>query len=119
MLKLEINIEGATLGDLELAIDEAKKRIMEGNYSGFDSNSTGSFNFSRTGDEEAVDKDGEIIEVGDTVDVDEPEDGDMHNNSFTGTVKEVRNGVYGKIVTVEDQEENTYDLEGHQLLKQE
>lgn len=52
MLILTINIEGKTLSDLEIAIDEVKKHISNGCVSGMDSNNDGEFNFQITGDEE-------------------------------------------------------------------
>ncbi len=47
-----INAEGKTDHDIELAIEEALKRIKAGNSSGMDSNNSGSFDFQITGDEE-------------------------------------------------------------------
>jgi hypothetical protein len=52
MLKVTINCEGKTLRDIELAIEEAKKRILKENTSGFDSNEDGSFDFYLSGKEE-------------------------------------------------------------------
>lgn len=47
-----INATGKTDYDIELALEEALKRIKSGNTSGFDENNSGSFDFEITGDEE-------------------------------------------------------------------
>lgn len=57
MLHLQITIEGKSITDLELAIDEAKKRISKGNREGFDSNEDGEFSFEVSGKEEPSDND--------------------------------------------------------------
>ena len=51
MLTVTITCEGKTLSDIEMAIDEAKKRIAEGNKMGFDSNDDGEFKFFVSGRE--------------------------------------------------------------------
>lgn len=57
MLKGTINFEGKTTSDVELAIEEALKRIKSGNTSGFDSNDSGEFNFQISGEEEDIEED--------------------------------------------------------------
>ena len=58
------------------------------------------------------DKHGEWIFLGDTVNVDEPTSNlDPHNCAFTGTVINVKENY----VTVQDLEENCYDLEPAQM----
>ncbi|WP_152597927.1 hypothetical protein [Novilysobacter arseniciresistens] len=54
MLKVEITIEGNTWSDVELAIEEAKRRMIDQGPSwlGFDENDTGSFHYEVDGDEE-------------------------------------------------------------------
>lgn len=44
--------ECATIGDVELAVREALKRILDGNVQGKDSNDTGAFQFTVDGEEE-------------------------------------------------------------------
>lgn len=46
-----------TLGDVELAIEEATGRILNGFTSGMDSNEDGSFTFEVDGDEEEISAD--------------------------------------------------------------
>lgn len=53
MLKGTISFEGKTQSDVEMAIEEALKRIKSGAYSGFDSNDDGEFDFSISGEEES------------------------------------------------------------------
>ena len=52
MLTGIININGNSLRDLELAIDEAKRLISKGMTNGADSNEDGNFDFEITGEEE-------------------------------------------------------------------
>ena len=47
-----ITVTGKTDGDIELAINEAKKRIMQGTNFGADSNEDGSFDYRGSGDYE-------------------------------------------------------------------
>lgn len=56
MLKGSITFEGKTDSDIELAIEEALKRIKNGNTFGFDSNDEGSFTFQITGKEEPIEE---------------------------------------------------------------
>jgi len=51
MLKGKIEFEGKTYSDVEMAIDEAKKKIMETYTSGFDSNDEGNYSFEIEGEE--------------------------------------------------------------------
>lgn len=41
-----IELEGETTEDLEIAIDEVKRLLSEGYFSGFNSNENGSYSFS-------------------------------------------------------------------------
>ena len=52
MLKGKIEFEGKTLSDVELAINEAKKKIMQTFTSGFDTNDDGNYSFEIEGAEE-------------------------------------------------------------------
>lgn len=52
MLNLTLNISATNLSELEYSIDEAKKRILAGNTSGFDSNDNAEFQFNITGKED-------------------------------------------------------------------
>jgi hypothetical protein len=52
MLDVTINIEGKTLHDIELAIDEAKRQISAGYYSGMNGNEDGEYSFTVSGEEE-------------------------------------------------------------------
>ena len=49
MLKEKIEFEGKTYSDVEIAIDEAKKKILQTFTSGFDSNDDGNFSFEIEG----------------------------------------------------------------------
>lgn len=53
-LKLIVEIEGDSDGDLSLALDEISRLVGEGCLSGGDSNDSGRFSFEITGEEEAV-----------------------------------------------------------------
>lgn len=57
MLTLTVEIEGKNEGDLELALQEVTRLVGEGYTSGNNSNDTGSFRFTVTGEEEAPDDD--------------------------------------------------------------
>ena len=52
MIKGKIEFEGNTLSDVELAIDEAEKKIMQTYTSGFDSSDDGNYSFEVEGEEE-------------------------------------------------------------------
>lgn len=52
MLTGTITFTGKTLGDLEMAINEAKRLISDGNTCGANSNEDGEFSFNITGEEE-------------------------------------------------------------------
>jgi len=41
----KIEVEGETIEDLDIAIDEVKRLLSEGFFSGFDSNDSGSYSF--------------------------------------------------------------------------
>lgn len=49
MKTFEIEVSGKTLSEVVNAIEEAKKRIEQGNYAGFDENEDGSFSFDSDG----------------------------------------------------------------------
>ena len=49
MLKGKIEFEGKTYSDVEIAIDEAKKKILQTFTSGFDSNDDGNYSFEIEG----------------------------------------------------------------------
>jgi hypothetical protein len=68
--KIEIDIVGNTERDLEDALDEAIRRIKDGNVTGNDSNDTGSFYFSSETDGEPEPDAGEDEDV----DLDEGDD---------------------------------------------
>lgn len=50
--KIEIIIEGDDQGDLEIALEEAMRKIQEGYTSGADRNDTGSYSFDVSEEEE-------------------------------------------------------------------
>jgi hypothetical protein len=50
MKTFTIEVSGATLSDVEMAIDEVKRVISAGNTSGFNDNETGSFSFDSSGE---------------------------------------------------------------------
>lgn len=52
MLKGKIEFEGETYSDVELAIDEAKRKILQTFRSGFDANDEGNYSFEIEGEEE-------------------------------------------------------------------
>lgn len=52
------------------------------------------------------------IEIGDAVSAPEPNESDIHNHSFLGTVKSFRNGN----VVVEDSEGDCFEFEPDRLL---
>lgn len=54
MLTGRIEFTGSTLDDCALAIDEAKRRILDTFTSGADRNDSGSFHFEVEGNEEVV-----------------------------------------------------------------
>ena len=52
MLKGKIEFEGKTLTDIEMGIEEAKKKIMETYTSGFDESDDRNYSFEVEGEEE-------------------------------------------------------------------
>lgn len=68
--KIEIELTGNTEADLEDALEEALRRIKDGNVTGHDSNDTGSFYFSSTTEGEPEpdsDEDAELDDEDDDV----------------------------------------------------
>ena len=57
------------------------------------------------------DKNGVEIDIGDEVEVPEPNSTDMYNNEFVGRVSDFRNDM----VTVEDQDGDCWDIEPERL----
>ena len=51
MVKGKIEFEGKTYSDVEIAIDEAKKKILQTFTSGFDTNDDGNYSFEIDGEE--------------------------------------------------------------------
>ena len=49
MITVDIHAEGETDGDIELALEEALKKVREGYHSGADSNDTGRYYFDTKG----------------------------------------------------------------------
>ena len=45
MKVLTIEVNGETAGDLEIALDEIKKKVEQGFLSGFDGNDSGNYEF--------------------------------------------------------------------------
>jgi len=52
MMTLSIEIEGKTISDLTMAIEEVKKAVEQGYQSGSGENDTGDYSFTRTGEDE-------------------------------------------------------------------
>lgn len=52
MFTLSIEIEGKTVSDLTMAIDEVKGVVEQGYQSGSNENDTGSYSFTRSGEDE-------------------------------------------------------------------
>jgi hypothetical protein len=52
LVSVQINAQGKTHGDIELALEEALSRIRQGFTSGGDRNESGFFNFTVDGQEE-------------------------------------------------------------------
>ena len=52
MLILKVGAEGQTTSDIEFALEEVLHLVRNGSLSGFNSNDTGRFSFSITGEEE-------------------------------------------------------------------
>jgi len=64
-MELKINIQGHTIGDLEMAIDEVKRLVASGNTSGFDKNDTGRYDLQVEGlavENYAIRRNGELGE---------------------------------------------------------
>lgn len=57
------------------------------------------------------DKFGRTITIGDSVLVPDPNDSDIHNHSFIGTVDKFK----GEYVVVEDGDDNAFDIEPERL----
>ena len=54
MLKGKIEFEGKTYSDVEMAIYEAKKKILQTYTSGFDESDDGNYSFEIEGEEEQI-----------------------------------------------------------------
>ena len=63
-----------------------------------------------------LDKDGEIIELGETVIVPDPDETDIHNHMFEGTISKIRES---GIIAVRDGENDHFDIEHYRLTKSE
>ncbi|MEC9407037.1 MAG: hypothetical protein VX549_07155 [Pseudomonadota bacterium] len=55
MLRVAITLEGQTLDDIDQALDEARRQMLNGDRSGADASETGAFKFQVTGQEEPSD----------------------------------------------------------------
>ena len=60
MLELTVTVSGKTTGDLELALQETTRLVVQGYVSGKNSNDSAEFYFDRTGEEEDADEDNEL-----------------------------------------------------------
>lgn len=58
------------------------------------------------------DKNGKIIEIGDLVDVPDPNPDDAYNHEFQGQVA----GFHGDFVSVEDGDNDVFDIEPERLV---
>ena len=53
------------------------------------------------------------LEIGNIVEVPDPDETDIHNHSFVGTIIDFQNGY----AVVEDGDDNTFDIESYRLTK--
>jgi hypothetical protein len=60
---------------------------------------------------EYLDKNGNVIDVGDTVDAPDPDETDIYNFAFRGTIVAFRNDY----AVVTDQDDNSFEIEPHRL----
>lgn len=67
--------------------------------------------FKNVDDPEYLDINGNVIDVGDTVDAPDPDETDIYNFAFQGTVVAFRNGY----AVVTDQDDNSFEIEPHRL----
>ncbi|WP_090739339.1 hypothetical protein [Paenibacillus sp. Mc5Re-14] len=75
MMKVTVELNGKTMGDIENAFDEAKRKVLEGYKNGFDSNDSGSYSFEVDGEEEVP-----KFDVGDSVKVASDNDNDGYDD---------------------------------------
>lgn len=52
MLKMTVKAKGRTQNDLELALEQVLEKVRESYISGSDSNETGGYTFTQTGEED-------------------------------------------------------------------
>lgn len=56
MLQFKLEINAETVGDLEMALEQARNQVSNGFTSGFDRNETSNYHFSVTGEEVVVEE---------------------------------------------------------------
>lgn len=57
MITATIEVTGSSMSDIELAIEEAAKAIVQGYLTAYNSNDTGSYQFDVTGEEKPYEED--------------------------------------------------------------
>ena len=55
MLRVAITLEGRTIDDIDQALDEARRQVLNGDRAGADASETSAFKFEVTGQEEPRD----------------------------------------------------------------
>ncbi|WP_165831352.1 hypothetical protein [Abyssibacter profundi] len=55
MLRVAITLEGRTIDDIDQALDEARRQVLNGDRAGADASETSAFKFQVTGQEEPRD----------------------------------------------------------------
>lgn len=75
MLQFKLEINAETMGDLEMALEQARSQLSNGFTSGFDRNETSNYHFSVTGEEVVVE--------------DEEEDNEEDHKTYVPSEKQV------------------------------
>ena len=106
MFQVEIPLEGDVLTNIQTALDTVNEGLIanpeQNNYAQI---------FTNNIEESDIVEDMTEFEIGDSVEVPDPNDSDIHNHSFVGTIIDFRNGN----AVVEDGDGDCFEIEVERL----
>jgi hypothetical protein len=107
MITINITEEVTTQEDMSMLLEHIAGLIRSGFTSGREPD------WFLKGEEEYLDLNGEVLEVGDEVEVPYPDDTDIHSQEFNGVIDSFR----GEYVVVVDSDDEYFDIEPNRLIK--
>jgi len=105
-IQLDINPKGGLLTDVQKAMDFINETLQSATNFNYEAQI-----FTNAIDESDITVSSHGFEVGDEVEVPEPNETDLHNHSFVGTIIDFR----GENAVIEDGEGNSFEIEADRL----